>query len=144
MNNASKAIIIAGGFFIGVLIISLFMYMLTMFRDFQKLSDDYLTEKEIVAFNGRFLDLISSEIVKGYQIYNLIGLIIDENNKPDSSFYRINLVAGSMGTLSSETDLKKVRDAFYFTEYLGQDYTVDDIEYVNGIIHKIAISGPNL
>ena len=144
MNNASKAIIIAGGFFIGVLIISLFMYMLTMFRDFQKLSDDYLTEKEIVAFNGRFLDLISSEIVKGYQIYNLIGLIIDENNKPDSSFYRINLVAGSMGTLSSETDLKKVRDAFYFTEYLGQDYTIDDIEYVNGIIHKIAISGPNL
>ena len=92
MDNAAKAIIIAAGFFIAIMVISLFMYALTSFRTFQYASDNARESLEINAFNKQFSGFIYSESettnneIKGSQLFNLLGLVADNNNKPDGLF----------------------------------------------------------
>lgn len=137
MENSSKAIIIAGGFFIGVLLISLFMYMLTSFRDFQEHSDDIKDRIEIGIFNDMFREYVTptsgDNIIKGYQYYNLLGLIAEINSKSDSiSYVSIN---------GTEIQDNTYRDSlFYYTEALDKNYTISDIKYSGGVISSITVT----
>lgn len=139
MDNVSKALIIAAGVLIGVLLISAFMYMLTAFRDFQSTMNDAKEKREIFAFNSRFKEFVSyneinaddTNYVLGFQIYNLIGLAIEENSKVDEMYsIKIN------GVEDVEA-LKNLRNEFYFTENLANKYKITNVEYSYGVIYNI-------
>ena len=68
MDNASRAIIIAAGFFIGVALISVFMYTLTSFREFQETSNRIISDREKDQFNSNFTPILKDDVIKGYQM----------------------------------------------------------------------------
>ncbi len=102
MENASKALIMAGGILVGLLIISLAVYL---FVDFGKTASDINNqnaEQQVVEFNSRFVKYESNKDKDGNwqtTIYDIISLAgyAKENNEyyADSSDEQIsvNIVA---------------------------------------------------
>lgn len=96
MENASKALLMAGGVLIGVLVISLAVYL---FADFGATSAEINAQnaqKQITAFNSKFT------VYQGYEeditIYDIISLatFVNENNAyyEDSPDDQINVNIG--------------------------------------------------
>ena len=78
MENASKALIMASGILIGVLIISLAVYL---FADFGATSAEItrqVEEQKIVQFNSRFTSYLNKELTI-YDIITILGYV-QENN----------------------------------------------------------------
>ena len=78
MENASKALIIAGGVLITMLVISLAFYMFTTARGFSNASEQRVTMSQIESFN-RFFENYPEEVT-GLDVYNIIGKIEDIRN----------------------------------------------------------------
>ena len=128
MNSASKAIIIAGGFLIGMFIISISMYMLTAFRDFYDKSMDEFEAQQIMAFNSFFTQYPKN--IKGYDAYNIIGKV-NEINADEDGAYSVYFGNGSITT----------KDEFYFTENLKNDYEYTYSYDTDGVINTVRIVG---
>ena len=126
MNSASKAIIIAGGFLIGMFIISISMYMLTAFRDVYDKSMDEFEAQQIMAFNSFFTQY--PETIKGYDAYNIIGKVNEIKADMDSA-YSVDFASGSIET----------KDVFYFTENLKKDYMYSYSYDDDGVINTVRI-----
>lgn len=126
MDSASKAIIIAGGILIGVLIISISMYMLTAFREVYSQSMDEFEAQQIVAFNSFFTQYPSQ--IKGYDAYNIIGKVNEINADQDGDY---NIYFGN-GSISS-------KDIFYFTENFKNDYQYSYEYDIDGVIKTVSI-----
>lgn len=80
MENASKALLMAGGVLIGVLVISLAVYLFADFGATSARINAQNTQKQITAFNSKFT------VYQGYEdditIYDIISLatFVNENN----------------------------------------------------------------
>ena len=93
MENASKAIIMAGAILISVALISIFMYVFTAISDYKSDSQAQLQSNEVIAANRFFVesayDIKPSQAgiqIKGYDVYNIIRKAKDINENPDSEF----------------------------------------------------------
>jgi hypothetical protein len=80
MENASNALIIAGGILIGILIISLAVYLFMDFGSTSAEINKQSEEQQLVQFNTKFT---SYENMEGLTIYNVITVAgyAQENNK---------------------------------------------------------------
>lgn len=80
MENASKALMIAGAILIAVLIISLFMWFLVQFRDYTDALSSAKMSTDAEAYNRFFVYAQPPDrIVRGYELYNIVGKAIDYN-----------------------------------------------------------------
>ena len=80
MENASKALIMAGGMLLAILIVSLLIYAWSLFSKYQS-SNDSLSEIEDTAkFNEQFANY-DRKGIQGYEILSLVNklTIIIEN-----------------------------------------------------------------
>jgi len=130
MDSASKAIIIAGGFFIGVLIVSISMYMLTTFREAYNESIEQFDAQQIMSFNSFFVNYPSK--IKGYDAYNIIGKINEVNADPDSAYFIYFNNDSSVRTIDP-------KEYFYYTEKLANDYNYSYHIDADGYIDRIYI-----
>ena len=80
MENASKALIMAGGVLIGVLVISLAVYLFVSFGQTSAEINDENSQKQLTQFNSKFT---SYEGKKNLTIYDAITVAgyANENNK---------------------------------------------------------------
>ncbi len=78
MDNASKALIMAGGILIGVMLISLGTYMLTIGRGVSDSSERQIKATQIESFNNFFIKYDS--VITGLDVYNILGKIDDINS----------------------------------------------------------------
>lgn len=80
MENASKALIMAGGMLLAILIVSLLIYAWSLFSDYQS-SQDKLTDIEDTAkFNEQFANYDRND-VEGYELISLVNQIVDYNQR---------------------------------------------------------------
>lgn len=79
MENASKALIIAGGILIGILILSVGVYIVQTAGRLSESYDEKLMQDEINAFNDKFLRYAKE--IRGQELYSLINLVKETNNK---------------------------------------------------------------
>lgn len=90
MENASKALIMAGGVLIGVLILSLAVYLFADFGSTSAQINEQNAEKQLTQFNSQFT---SYEGKEGLTIYDVITVasLAKENNTyyEDSDEYKI-------------------------------------------------------
>lgn len=129
MENASKALIIAGVILISVALISIFMYIFTAIGEYRSNSQAQLQSNEIIAANRFFVesayDLDSSKPgvqIYGHDVYNLIRKANDVNDNPDSEFWiTTNLTEA---TFNNQSNLKKM---------YTYSYTMDSLGYVNAL-----------
>lgn len=100
MENATKALIIAGGMLIAMLIVGLLVWGFGQIRSLQQEQADQKTIQEIIDFNERF-EAYNRTTVRGYQMISLANLVYDTNSRyTETDGY--NTVTITVDGLSSE------------------------------------------
>lgn len=80
MENATKALIIAGGMLIAMLIVGLLTWGYTQLRSLQQAKTTEEERQQIVDFNERF-EAYNKKVVRGYQMISLSNLVYDTNTR---------------------------------------------------------------
>lgn len=80
MENASKALLMAGGMLLAILILTLLIYAWNLFSDYQS-SDDKLANIDNTAkFNQQFTNYDRDD-VQGYELISLVNQVVDYNQR---------------------------------------------------------------
>lgn len=107
MENASKALIIAGGVLLGIITISLFTFMFNNISKYvNETSEDYQS-KEVLASNQSF-EAYYKKVMYGTDIISVLNKAIDNNTK-------FNVVAGDNSGYSVDVVIKfktNIEDVF--------------------------------
>lgn len=80
MENASKALLIAGGILISLLVVGALLLMINQLSYYQKSNSDELKDSQLLEFNRQFDQYTYSDI-QGYELLTLINKVIDYNQK---------------------------------------------------------------
>ena len=84
MENASKALIMAGGMLLAILIVSLLVYAWSLFSKYQSSQDDLTDIEDTAKFNEQFTNY-QRDNVKGYDILSLANKVTDYNYRKSKS-----------------------------------------------------------
>lgn len=80
MENASKALIIAGEVLISIIIISALVLMFNNLTSYQNVSEQNEQENEVIQFNTRY-EAYNRDDVRGNDLYSLINRVVDYNER---------------------------------------------------------------
>ena len=83
MENASKALIMAGGMLLGILIISLFLYAWGLISEYQSSKNSLAEIEDTAKFNEQFSNYDRNG-VQGYELLSLINMVTDYNYRKSS------------------------------------------------------------
>lgn len=81
MENASKALLMAGGILIAILIISALLLMVTNLGDYQSSQDRNKKSTQVAKFNRDFERYVAEDEINGTDIVSLINKIADYNSR---------------------------------------------------------------
>lgn len=125
MDNASKALVLASGILITVLVISICMYMYSSFKSMyaENMVMYDLAQKE--SFNMFFVKYPTE--ITGYEAYNIIGKV-EEINASESALNNIMY----NGINRNET--------FYFTEKFEAKYIYSYLMDSDGLVSFVSIT----
>lgn len=98
MENASKAIIIAGGILIALIIISLLVLLFSQIGNVYSEQDKAISEKQLAEYNRKFAVYDNNKGLYGSELLSLANLTTDYNKKLldsvngnlDDNFYKDN------------------------------------------------------
>ena len=95
MENASKALLIAGGVLLSILIVSLIILLNTSITGFESAQNKEKEKKEIVAFNREY-EVYKKSVLHGTDVITVVNKAIEHNNRMDVSEsekpYYINVI----------------------------------------------------
>lgn len=80
MENASKALLIAGGALISILVITLFLYAFGKISEYQTYKEELFNVEDLAKFNEQFT-VYDRKDLKGSDVLSLINKVIDYNEK---------------------------------------------------------------
>ncbi len=86
MENATKAILIAGGILITMLTVSLFYFIFNIAGDMYGVSQEDSTQKELIAFNTGF-EAYNKNVMYGMDIISVLNQAIDNNRRYGIEYY---------------------------------------------------------
>lgn len=81
MENASKALLMAGGILIAIIIIGLLLIMVNQIGSYQKSQDSNKKDSQLAEFNLDFERYTDDKGIKGTDVISLINKVIDYNSK---------------------------------------------------------------
>lgn len=81
MENASKALLMAGGILIALLIIGALMLMFNQIGDYEKAQSSNEKNSQLVQFNNEFVKYTEDKGITGADVISLINKVIDYNKK---------------------------------------------------------------
>lgn len=79
MENASKALLMAGGILIALLIVGALVLMFNQLSAYQKSNSDNLKTSQLVEFNNQFLNFTLDEEIYGYDLISLLNKVTNYN-----------------------------------------------------------------
>lgn len=82
-NNASKALLMAAGVLIGIIMLSLGVYLVTSMRNFSKNYNENLEQQQLAQFNSKFTVFQNRENISIHEIITLVN-IAEEFNKTNN------------------------------------------------------------
>lgn len=89
MENASKAIIIAGGMLIAIVLMGLIIWGYTQLRNVQQTKSDSESSLQLAEFNKK-LEAYNRTTVRGFELISLSNLIEDMNRRYSDYHYAKN------------------------------------------------------
>ena len=139
MNNASKALVIAGGILITVLIISLAMYIRTYSMSASADNLSLINQQQIDVFNSKFTQYGSASeniIVQGSDVWNILSFVRESKGNNDSVGFDIH--CSSASTINDENFEKKL----FFMDAMSKEkkYTYRYEYGSNGIVNEVTIN----
>ena len=117
MENATKALIIAGGMLIAMLIVGLLTWGYTQLRSLQQTNIDEEERQQIVEFNERF-EAYNKKVVRGYQMISLANLVYDTNTRfaEDDGYAPVTIEVNGLSSEKAEgEDLVNYIQTYYDT-----------------------------
>ena len=133
MENASKALIIAGSILIAIMIISLGIYIFKQYSSFAKENAD-LSEQEISAFNSKITSYLG-EGISGSQVNALLQYCLANNMSAQQSGETYKCITVTQnGNILVEGKSNK-----YQKVETGKFYTVEGTSDDNGLITSITV-----
>ena len=130
MENASKALIIAGAILLAILLISLGIMIFNQAQD--TVSNSGMSQAEMQAFNNKFLKYEGSQ--KGSVVKSLINEVLASN--ADDSNPKITVTVAQKGNGSSISSTQSPSTSAIDT---AQKYTIV-LTYSDGRVSSIAIN----
>ena len=80
MENASKALAMAGGVLISLLVIGALLLMFNNLSDYQKVGEQDEREAQMIEFNNQFITYLRDK-VRGNEILSLMNRVVDYNTR---------------------------------------------------------------
>ena len=80
MENASKALLMAAGVLIVILIVSVFMFFINQVSDYQKTNEDAIKDSQLSTFNEQFAQYARKDL-KGVDIISVVNKVVNFNQK---------------------------------------------------------------
>jgi len=141
MENASKALVMAGSVLIGVLILSL---MVTLFINARTVSKEHEATKNseaIQQFNVNFIKYVGQDLTI-HDVVTICNFAIENGFKEDD-------ITGFKGKEQIEADIKEINslslDERYIGKKIGYIYSLTILDYTeDGYISKIGFSDRQL
>ena len=120
MENASKALLIAGGVLIAILIISVLVVTINIINSNQKTREEALATEQLVEFNQKY-EAYNKKALRGTDIITLMKMAIENNNKMEATnvgeqyFINVKLILkneykSTKTTIDKATGEKKVEE----------------------------------
>ena len=170
MENASKALLIAGGVLIAMVVASFGVYLYSVYHEHSERMLERMSEKEMSEFNAKFLafedrDLTANEVV------SIMNLVRNNNIIMTGDVYQVEISWGNSGTgfdfngvmhqfdnLNGMTEDNYHRNCLDFINNYSEYTTVEDttgnpimgyvyvftckvINYENGTVKRIKVDG---
>lgn len=140
MENASKALIMAGGVLIGVLILSLMVYLFLSFGANSKEIYDRIEDNQLLQFNANFNVYEGREDLTIHQVVSVASLAKENNEKyPNRADHQVQVILNNMGVDSSNdfqnTDISKMQELVDLyttvdnTGEINKTFTCTKVEY---------------
>lgn len=127
MENASKALLIAGGILLSIILLSLLMYMFTSANTMAEAQDNKNLNKQINDFNKSYT-AYDKKRMYGTDVITVVNKAIDHNRRMDigeTDPYYVNIVVTTTGTF--KTTIDEVDN----TKAKNNKRTLNDIEAKN-------------
>lgn len=80
MENASRALMIAGGILIAMMIVSLLVFGLNRLSRYENAKDEAKRNEQLLEFNKQF-ESYNKSVIKGYEMISLANLADDMNTR---------------------------------------------------------------
>lgn len=115
MENASKALIMAAGVLIAVLVLTLIVYLYSTFSETKRANIEQLNQTQLDSFNGKYLAYDGRKDLTYYDIYNVTlmaekdGIIVQIGSQklsiePKIGYTSIKNKLKDVTAISSDTD----------------------------------------
>ena len=133
MENASKALIIAGAILLAILLISVGIMIFNQAQD--TITNSGMSEAEITAFNNKFLKYEGKQ--KGTIVKSLVQDVLSSNSNSnnDERKVKMKVTAVVAGATSTESPTTSGIDN-------NKTYNVK-ITYANGLVNEIEVASPS-
>ena len=135
MENASKALLMAAEVLIGILILSLMVYLFATFGSDSAKVNKQLEDNKLAEFNSQYDKYVNKDDVTIYDVITVTNLAI-ENNK----YYELETVTSTEGNYYISVSLdRKTGEDVQKLEKKNQEYLSDIIskeELIEGILPK--------
>lgn len=108
MENASKALLMAGGILLAILILSAFVFMFSSAKNFSASQDAKILEEQIKAFNSEY-EAYNKTVMYGVDVITVINKSIDYNQRRGEKGAVVNIIldlSNASTTKDGETTIK--------------------------------------
>ena len=145
MENASKALIIAGAILLSIVIISLGLVVVNNVRD--TINNTNMDAQEVEAFNGKFTPY-GGEKVSGTKVKALINVVSSNNAAQDASEQAFEdctyvNVDASGATVASGDDTVEIttvdETGIKYPTFSSSKYFKVEFEYTKGVVSNVII-----
>lgn len=130
MENASKALAIAGGVLISLLVIGALLLMFNNLSDYQKVGEQDEREAQMIEFNNQFITYLRDK-VRGNEILSLMNRVVDYNTRKvensQEQYQKIKITISGI-----EVDKLKYNEND--EKLIETQYTQDNM---NGLLRKV-------
>lgn len=126
MENASKALLIAAGFLIGIIIVSMLVLGYNQISNYYQQQSDNISLNQIVELNKKFTNY-DGRTIRGNEMLSVINLVVDYNtwvdNNASEGYNKIDLNISFEGIVAySSTESKW--STFHIEEGTSYDYLI--------------------
>ena len=91
MENAAKALLIAGGILIAIILIALFLNMYNKMASFQNTQEEKKEAEQLLAFNSEY-EMYDKKILYGADIITLINKAVENNKEKNAVLNETNYI----------------------------------------------------
>lgn len=131
MENASKALLIAGGILIAILILSMAVYLFTTYRSVGTRYDTTIESNEKIKFNTNFTKFIGRDNITAQEIVSVVNFV---NNYEENNQMHIDVYV-SINNINNTDSIKFIQDN---TNTMFKCLKEDNITYdSNGLVKSI-------